>query len=112
MTTQLTLDLAPLEHVEHEPEATLAERFAAFHAANPHVADALESLAAQWLAAGNRRVGAKALIERLRWESGLRTDGKPYRINNSHVSFYARLLIERHPEWAEAIETREQRCAA
>lgn len=111
MTQPTLFDLAPLVTPDYEPELTLAERFAAFHAANPHVADALEALAAQWLAAGNRRLGAKALVERLRWESGLRTQGEAYRINNSHVSFYARLLIERHPEWADAIETRELRAA-
>lgn len=106
MTAQLALDLSPLTEPDYTPEATLAERFAAFHRANPHVADALEHLAEQWLAAGHSRVGMKALVERLRWESGIRTVGGAYRINNSHVSFYARLLVERRPEWADAIEMR------
>jgi hypothetical protein len=101
----LELDLSPLTEPDYEPEASLADRFAAFHASNPHVADALERLAGQWLAAGHRKVGMKALVERLRWESGIRTTGA-YRINNSHVAFYARLLIERRPEWADCIETR------
>lgn len=105
-TQQLALDLAPITEPTYEPDLSLAERFAIFHSTNPHVADALEALAAQWLAAGNRKVGAKALVERLRWESGIRTVGGGYRINNSHVSFYARLLIERHPSWADAIDTR------
>lgn len=104
--TQLALDLSPLTEPDYSPEATLAERFAAFHAANPHVADALEHLAEQWLAAGHRKVGMKSLAERLRWESGIQTTGEPWRINNSHVAFYARLLIERRPEWSDAIETR------
>ena len=91
----LPLDLSPLIEPAYEPEASLADRFAAFHAANPHVADALEQLAGQWFAAGHRKVGMKALVERLRWESGIRTEGSAYRVNNSHVSFYARLLLER-----------------
>lgn len=102
----LALDLSPLTEPDYEPEASLADRFAAFHAANPHVADALEQLAEQWLAAGNRKVGMKSLAERLRWESGIQTTGDAWRINNSHIAFYARLLIERRPEWAECIETR------
>lgn len=105
-TQQLTLDLAPLVTPDYAPELTLSERFELFHAANPHVADALETLAAQWLAAGHRKVGMKALVERLRWESGISTVGDAYRINNSHVAFYARLLLDRRPEWADAIETR------
>ena len=102
---QLTLDLRPLTQPLYAPGMTLEERFEAFHAANPHVADALESLAAQWLSR-HRKVGVKSLGETLRWASGIQTDGDPYRINNSYLSRYARLLIERHPEWADSIETR------
>lgn len=102
---QLTLNLTPLVEPIYETGMTLEERFEAFHAANPHVADALESLAAQWLSR-HRKVGVKSLGETLRWASGIQTEGDPYRINNSHLSRYARLLIERHPEWADAIETR------
>jgi hypothetical protein len=104
--TQLELDLSPLAEPDYTPTMSLADRFAAFHSSNPHVADALEALAAQWLAAGHRKVGMKALAERCRWESGIQTTGEPWRINNSHVAFYARLLIERRPEWADAIDTR------
>ena len=103
---QLELDLAELVVPEYSPEATLAERFAEFHRSNPHVADALERLAEQWLAAGNSKVGMKALIERLRWESGIQTDGSAYRLNNSWPAFYSRLLIARRPEWADSIDTR------
>ena len=110
MTDHPTLDLSPLVIPDHEPDATIAERFAAFHAANPHVADALETLAEQWLTT-NRRVGTKALVERLRWEAGIQTASTDYRINNSLTSHYARLLIERRPEWAQRIETRALRAA-
>ena len=102
----LALDLSPLTEPDYTPTMSLADRFAAFHEQNPHVADALEALADQWLATGHSKVGMKALAERVRWESGIQTTGEPWRINNSHVAFYARLLIERRPEWADAIETR------
>ena len=104
--TQLALDLSPIIEPDYTPGLTLAERFTVFHEANPHVARALEALAAQWLAAGHSKVGMKALVERLRWEAGIATQGSEYRINNSHVAFYARLLLDRRPEWAGAIETR------
>ena len=106
MTDQLALPLAPLVVPDYEPELTIAERFDAFHAANPHVADALELLARQWLDAGHKRVGIKALIERLRWEYGIRTEGDSFRLNNTLTSHYARLLIERRPEWADALVIR------
>jgi hypothetical protein len=109
MTTyvDLELDLRDLVTPEYSEVMSLADRFAAFHSSNPHVADALERLAEQWLAAGNSKVGMKSLVERLRWESGIQTTGSAWRINNSHVSFYSRLLIERRPEWADRIETRK-----
>ncbi len=53
----------------------------------------------------------KALYERLRWESGIRTDGSPYRLNNDFTALYSRLLIERRPEWSEAFRLRELRAA-
>ena len=103
-TYDIPLPIAELVVPKLEPTATLAERFQAFHEANPHVADALESLAAQWLAR-HERVGVKSLWERLRWEVGIQTDSTP-RLNNNWPAFYARLLIDRHPEWADAIQTR------
>ena len=111
MTTQLALDLSPLTEPDYEPELSIAERFELFHAANPHVADTLEALARQWLDAGNTRLGVKALVERARWESGLHTTGDAWRINNTLTSHYARLLLDRHPEWSGAIETRTLRAA-
>jgi hypothetical protein len=107
MTTFVDLELFPISEPTYAPEMSLADRFAAFHAQNPHVADALERLAEQWLAAGNSKVGMKALIERLRWESGIQTNGSAYKLNNSWPAFYSRLLIARRPEWAERIETRK-----
>jgi uncharacterized protein YbaP (TraB family) len=52
------------------------------------------------------------LFERLRWESGIATEGDAYRLNNSYRAFYVRLLIERRPEWANKFEVRVQKAAA
>lgn len=108
MTTyvDLPLDLSPLSEPEYDAELSLADRFELFHAANPHVADAFEALAAEWLAR-HPRVGMKAIAEAIRWRSGIETVGEPWRINNNHVAFYARLLLARRPEWADRIQTRK-----
>ncbi len=102
-------DIAPLVAPDYEPELTLADRYAAFRDANPHVLDAFEAVAAQWLA-GHQRVGMKAVAERIRWETGIRT-GDAWKVNNSFVAFIARDLLERRPEWRSRIETRTQRAA-
>lgn len=104
-TEQLTLDLSPITEPERVVGLTLDERFDSFHAANPHVADAIEALAAQWLSR-HTKVGVKAVLENLRWRSGIETEGDPWRLNNSYASRYARLMVERHPDWDDRIERR------
>lgn len=106
---QLELDVFAEQSVvepTYTPDADLAQRFELFHAMNPHVARALEALARQWLA-HHSKVSVKAMFERLRWEYGVRTKGDVMRLNNSFTAFYARLLIERRPDWADAIDTRQ-----
>lgn len=107
-TEQPLFDVAPLVR---PTGATIQERFESFHSQNPWVAVALERLAREWLNHGHSRVGAKMLIERLRWEYGVRTRGDAFRLNNTLTSRYVRLLIQRNPEWADAFETRELRAA-
>lgn len=102
---QLRLDLSPLVEPIYEPTMTPADRFAAFHAANPRVAEAVEVMCRQWLAR-HPKVGLKAVFERLRWESGLSTVGDCWRLNNVYTAYYARLMLDLHPEWVGRIETR------
>lgn len=107
MTTaeQLALNLSPLIEPDYETDLSLDERYALWIAVNPHVLDAMEALAAQWLAR-RPRIGAKALAEVMRWRSGIETTSDPWRINNSYVSRLARDLLDRHPEWRGRIQTR------
>lgn len=94
---------------EHAPDATIAERFVAFHEANPWVADRLEELALADLELGLGRVGVKYFFELLRRDYRVTTRSADWKLNNDFSSRYARLLIERRPELAEVIETRELR---
>ena len=108
--TQMTLPLAPLVVPTHEPEATIAERYSAWIAANPWVLDAMETLVARWLDAGHTRVGIKQMWEVVRFEYGT-TTGDTFKANNNWTSRVARDLIARHPDWQSAIETRQLRAA-
>jgi hypothetical protein len=106
---QLELDIlgrGPVVEPTYARGASWAEKFEQFHATNPHVARALEALAGQWLAF-HAKVSVKALFERLRWEYGIQTRGEAMRLNTSVTAYYARLLIERRPEWVDAIDTRQ-----
>ena len=103
---QLELDLGEFTQPAYEPEMTLDDRFALFHAENPWVLRAYEKLAADWVARGHTRLGVKMLTEIIRWQYGRQTTGKQFRVNNSFTSRYARLMLERNPGWAGLFETR------
>lgn len=110
MSEQLTFDVHPLIAAEGD---TIQARFDSFHASNGWVADALEALVKDQLAHGRKRVGVKNLVEVIRWNysRATSTQGSSFRLNNTYTSRYARLLIDRHPEWADVLETRELRAA-
>lgn len=110
---ELTLfDTAVLVSPDALPaSATIQDRFEAFHAANPWVCDALERLTQDMLDRGHQRVGVKCLIEVIRWQYERQTVGSRWRLNNVFTSRYARLLLERHPEWDGVFEVRGLRAA-
>lgn len=88
---------------------TIGERFETFHTANPWIADELEKLADIEYRHGDGRIGIKYLIEVLRWNYRRATTGQPFKISNDFTSRYARLLVDRRPEFATLFETRELR---
>lgn len=98
-------DLLPVEALG----GSLEEQFWAFHTRNPHVYDAMVSVAMGMRRAGWQRGAIKMIIERLRWLHALKTQGSTYKLNNNHAPFYARLIMDTVPELAGFFELREQR---
>ena len=90
-------------------QLSAAERFEAFHKANPAVFAALRHFALTWVRAkGNQPIGFPAIWERLRWEVSMSTvGGEPWKINNNYRSYYARLLMAREPTLAGLFEVRQ-----
>lgn len=68
------------------------EQFTKFHHENPHVYEKLVQLARQWKAAGHEICSIDLLINKLRWEIGIRTKGQDFVINNNYASRYSRLI--------------------
>jgi hypothetical protein len=91
----------------------LAERERAwreFHRETPQVFAMFERFALQALGNGSRKIGARMVWERMRWETRVATDlpGEPWKLNDHHVPFAARLFMERHPAFAGCFETRDR----
>ena len=96
-----------------EVGATIQDRFEAFHRLNPWVLYALETLTADYLEGGHRRIGIRMLWEVLRWEYNRATKdpSSTFKVNDHYHSRYVRLLVERHPEWESVFATRTLRAA-
>lgn len=108
------LVLPPLPPVNPIPDdGSIEDRFARFHAANPHIYAALRDMARSLVAAGETRIGVKMLWEVLRYSYkigavSLGNDPEPYQLNNSYTSRYARLLNQ-EPGLVGVIELRRLR---
>lgn len=90
--------------------ATISDKFQAFHEENPRVYAELVSLARKARAKRpNQKIGIGMLYEVLRWNVYLRTQGDEYKLNNDWWSRYARLIEEREPDLRNAFETRALR---
>ncbi len=88
---------------------TIDERFADFHAKNPHVYRNLVMLAFEDEGKPkDKKRSISALIEDLRYEYEDRTefDPKDYKINNNFASRYSRLIMANEPRLAGQFEVR------
>ena len=90
---------------------TTEERFNAFHAANPHVYEALVEMARKWKSAGHTSCSMKLLFEVLRWKRGIlirwkENQGDEWTLNNNYTAWYSRLIMDSEPDLAGFFETR------
>lgn len=103
MIEQLTL--FPIQDIKGDDFESLDDQFEAFHKRNPHILRMLHQLALAVHRRG-KKIGMKALWEKLRYEYVVETDDDVYRLNNNYTSRYARLLMETYPELNGFFETR------
>lgn len=86
-----------------------ADRFADFHARNPHIYLELVRFARQVKAAGRSRIGIRLVWERLRWDLMLTTDSDDWKLNDHLTAPYARLIMEQEADLAGIFEVRERK---
>lgn len=84
-------------------------RFRAYHEANPRVFELFEKFTFEAIDAGAKRLGAKLVAERVRWQGQIRQGTDGFKINNSYVAYFARLFELKHPEYAGIFKTRTAR---
>lgn len=86
----------------------LWDAFDRFHAANPHVYDLFDKYTKELIHAGHRKFSADAIIQRIRWDGAVQTNGDTYKINNNIRAGYPRLWMENNPEHQGFFETRDR----
>lgn len=60
-------------------------------------------------AAHGRRFAIKTIIERIRWFDYVNNEGQPVKVSNDYSPLFARMLIDKHPELRQFIQTRPSR---
>lgn len=87
---------------------TSADKFEEFHRLNPQVYSTLESMTRELVNRGRGKIGIKMLFEVLRWNYYMSTNdpNSDFKINNNYAPYYARLILENHPEWDGIFELR------
>lgn len=79
---------------------------------NPTVYRKFCIFAWQLINAGEKRIGAKMIAERLRWDSIIsKSSTDPYAVNNTYISFMARRFMQDFPTAGEVFETRQKAAA-
>ena len=79
------------------------EKFIRFHNRNPHVYHLFDDYAQEAFMSGNKKFSHWLIMNRIRWDSLVKTDGDKYKIPNEHIAFYARLWVKRNPKTTERL---------
>lgn len=78
----------------------MREACQAFHNSHPEIWDLFVAFAKAKYNRGYKHYGAKAVMERVRWETdaGAVHGAKDFKLNNNHTAFYARRFNKMYPE--------------
>ena len=82
-----------------------------FNARNPEVWRLFERFAFEKLHLGYGHFSAKAIVERIRWETSLGDGAPDLKMNDHYTAFYARRFAAIHPVHAEFFRIRKQKSA-
>jgi hypothetical protein len=81
----------------------------AFHKAHPEVYTLFVHFTEMKIGQGFEHYGAKAIMERVRWESEAGAGYQPFKINNNFAAFYARAYENKFPHHKGFFHKRAQK---
>jgi hypothetical protein len=74
----------------------MKKSFKQYHQENPKIYEAFKRFAFQLIDRGYNKIGARQILEVIRWETMV-TGNDQYKINNNYSGDYARLFEKDHP---------------
>jgi hypothetical protein len=95
------------------PQPSLFDRvdqskFEEYHRDNPQVYEMFKRFTFEKISRGAKHVGAKAVLERVRWETSVSGDDG-FKVNNNYTAAYARLFAKDFPQHKDLFRTRKAR---
>lgn len=88
------LTLADAERALADVPKNTRAKFLKYHMENPQIWPAFEKFALQVLTK-RKRMGAKAIAERVRYEIEIEQDGE-FKLNNSYISYFGRIFMHKY----------------
>jgi hypothetical protein len=82
------------------------QRWLEWHQANPHVYELFKAFTFQAIDRGHERLSAWLVVNRIRWETAVETNGEDFKISNNFIAYYARLFMEEHPRYRGFFRTK------
>ena len=70
-----------------------------WHKQNPMVYELFEKYTFDAITSGRNHYSHWAIINRIRWDREIETQGGDFKISNDYIGFYARLFHARHPQY-------------
>lgn len=85
--------------IQCDQEPSLKEKWWAWHRKNPHVYELFERFTMQAINKGRAKLSAWLIVNRIRWETSIETDGDDFKISNDYIALYARLFMHLNPQY-------------
>ena len=79
--------------------------------ATPHgreVYGLFKSFAGKWREAGNEKCSASLIVNRLRWETGIKSRYYGFRVSNDHAPMLARQLMQDEPDYKDFFDIKSE----
>lgn len=91
--------------IEADVPKETAIKFFEYHMERQHIWKEFEKFALKVVSAG-KKIGAKAIVERIRWEVEIEQCGE-FKVSNSYTAYYARIFQIKYPQYADIFTTNE-----